>query len=389
MKIFHTASDEEIKKGETTDIYFIRTIEVLKKKGIKKNVAMEIKANSLPNNYNWALFLGVEEVARLLEGIPVNVWAMEEGEVFLKGEPVMLVEGEYTTFGHYETPILGMLCQASGAGTKAARCRIAAGDRLLLSFGARRMHPALAPMIDRAAYIGGCDGVSVVKSAELLGIEPTGTMPHSLILIIGEPIEAFLAFDEVIDEKIKRVCLVDTLYDEKQEAIAAAEALGRKLFGVRLDTPESRRGDIREILREVRWELDIRGYDYVKIYLSGGVDEKVIEGTKEFADAYGVGTAISNAPTINFAMDIVEIEGKPFAKRGKLSGRKQVWKCKKCGKRMITKFDSPNPSCCDEEMEGLLKPLIIDGEIVKELPSPQELRSRVLSRLASLKIEGY
>ncbi|MBC7328670.1 hypothetical protein H5T87_11265 [bacterium] len=56
---------------------------------------------------------------------------------------------------------------------------------------------------------------------------------------------------------------------------------------------------------------------------------------------------------------------------------------------MITKFDSPNPSCCDEEMEGLLKPLIIDGEIVKELPSPQELRSRVLSRLASLKIEGY
>ncbi|MBC7328692.1 nicotinate phosphoribosyltransferase, partial [bacterium] len=361
MKIFHTASDEEIKKGETTDIYFIRTIEVLKKKGIKKNVAMEIKANSLPNNYNWAIFLGVEEVARLLEGIPVNVWAMEEGEVFLRGEPVMLVEGEYTTFGHYETPILGMLCQASGAGTKAARCRIAAGDRLLLSFGARRMHPALAPMIDRAAYIGGCDGVSVVKSAELLGIEPTGTMPHSLILIIGEPIEAFLAFDEVIDEKIKRVCLVDTLYDEKQEAIAAAEALGRKLFGVRLDTPESRRGDIREILREVRWELDIRGYDYVKIYLSGGVDEKVIEETKEFADAYGVGTAISNAPTINFAMDIVEVEGKPFAKRGKLSGRKQVWKCKKCGKRMITKFDSPNPSCCDEEMEGLLKPLIIDG----------------------------
>lgn len=384
MRRFHTATDEEIKKGEVTDIYFLRTIEILKAKGIKKRVTMEVKANSLPDGYKWAILVGIEEVARLLEGLPVDVWSMEEGEVFYKSEPVAIVEGEYTTFGHYETPLLGMLCQASGAGTKSARCRLAAGERIILSFGARRMHPALAPMIDRAAYIGGCDGVSVVKSAEMLGVEPAGTMPHSLILIIGEPVKAFLAFDEVIDESVKRVCLVDTLYDEKQESIAAAEALGEKLFGVRLDTPESRRGDIKEILKEVRWELDIRGYDYVKIYLSGGVDENVIEETKELVDAYGVGTAISNAPTINFAMDIVEVEGKPFAKRGKHSGKKQVWSCKKCGRRAITKFASPPPICCDEEMEGLLKPLIKQGEIVRTLPSPQELRARTLSRLASL-----
>lgn len=384
MKLFHTATDEEIKKGEVTDIYFLRTIEVLQAKGIKKRVAMEVKANNLPNGYNWALLIGVEEVARLLEGLPIDVWAMEEGEVFHKGEPVMLIEGEYTTFGHYETPILGMLCQASGAGTKSARCKISAGDRLILSFGARRMHPSLAPMIDRAAYIGGCDGISVVKSAQMLGLEPTGTMPHSLILIIGDPVKAFLAFDEVIDEDVKRVCLVDTLFDEKYEAVSAAEALGEKLFGVRLDTPESRRGDIKEILREVRWELDIRGYDFVKIYLSGGVDEKVIEETKEFVDAYGVGTAISNAPTINFAMDIVEVEGKPFAKRGKLAGRKQVWQCRKCGKRLITKFDNPTPICCDEEMEGLLKPLIKDGKLIRELPPAQELRARTLSRLGKI-----
>lgn len=385
MKIFHTATDEEIKRGEVTDIYFLRTLEVLRAKGIKKKVAMEVKASNLPNGYNWALLIGVEEVARLLEGIPVDVWAMEEGELFFKGEPVMLLEGEYTAFGHFETPILGMLCQASGAGTKSARCKLSAGDRIILSFGARRMHPSLAPMIDRAAYIGGCDGISVVKSAQLLGIEPTGTMPHSLILVIGEPVKAFLAFDEVVSENVKRVCLVDTLYDEKYEALEAAEALGKRLFGVRLDTPESRRGDIKEILREVRWELDIRGYDYVKIYLSGGVDEKVIEETRELVDAYGVGTAISNAPTINFAMDIVEVEGKAFAKRGKQSGKKQVWSCGKCGRRVITMFDNPNPTCCDEEMEGLLKPLIKGGRIIRELPPPQHLRTRTLSRLASLR----
>ncbi len=381
MKLFHTASDEEIKNGEVTDVYFIRTINILREKGIKKRVAMEVKANSLPNGYEWAILVGIEEVSRLLEGIPVDVWAMEEGEIFKGGEPVMLLEGEYSEFGHYETPILGMLCQASGVATKSARCKLAAGDRLILSFGARRMHPSLAPMIDRAAFIGGCDGISVVKSAQMLGVKPTGTMPHSFILIMGDPVEAFLAFDEVMPEDVKRVCLVDTLYDEKQEAIAAAEALGKRLFGVRLDTPESRRGNIKEILKEVRWELDLRGYDYVKIYLSGGVDEKEIEETRELVDAYGVGTAISNAPTINFAMDIVEVEGKPFAKRGKLSGKKQVWRCSKCGKRLITRFDSPAPLCCNEEMEALLKPLLKGGNLLRELPSPEKIRARTLALL--------
>ncbi len=386
MNIFHTATDEEIKKGEVTDIYFLRSIETLKAKGIKKRVVMEVKTNSLPQGYGWALLAGVEEVAHLLEGLPVDVWSMEEGEIFHAGEPVMIVEGEYTTFGHYETPLLGMLCQASGVATKSARCKKAAEDRLILSFGARRMHPSLAPMVDRSAFIGGCDGVSVVKSAQLLGERPTGTMPHSLILLIGEPVEAFLAFDEVMPEDVKRVCLIDTIHDEKYEAIAAADALGERLFGVRLDTPESRRGDIVEILREVRWELDIRGYGFVKIYLSGGVDEEEILRTREWVDAYGVGTAISNAPTINFAMDIVEVEGKPFAKRGKLSGKKQVWRCENCGKRQITPFGISVPQCCGKEMEPLLRPLLKEGKIVTDLPSPQEIRRRTLQRLPSLSL---
>jgi len=130
--------------------------------------------------------------------------------------------------------------------------------------------------------------------------------------------------------------------------------------------------------------LDLRGYDYVKIYLSGGVDEKEIEETKELVDAFGVGTAISNAPTINFAMDIVEVEGKPFAKRGKLAGKKQVWSCGECGNRKITRFDSPPPICCEKEMEPLLKPLLKEGKLVRELHSLEEIRSRVLARLKTI-----
>jgi len=114
--------------------------------------------------------------------------------------------------------------------------------------------------------------------------------------------------------------LIDTFNDEKFEAIRCAEALGERLTAVRFDTPSSRRGDMVELLREVRWELDIRGYKHVKLFVSGGLDEYEILQLNEVADAYGVGTAISNAPTINFAMDIVEIEGKPIAKRGKMAG---------------------------------------------------------------------
>src|ERR671939_1599478 len=116
------------------------------------------------------------------------------------------------------------------------------------------MHPAIAPMIERAAYVGGCDGVAVVKSAELLDIQPVGTMAHALVVILGEE-RAFRAFDRVIDPQIPRVALIDTFQDEKFGALAAAKILGERLSAVRLDTPGSRRGDFASILREVRWEL--------------------------------------------------------------------------------------------------------------------------------------
>ena len=167
--VAHIATMEDIKAGRLTDVYFERTIAVLRAANIRKRVVMEVRATHLPPNYDWAIFAGVEEVLQLLEGIPVDVDGLEEGSVFFAGDPVLRISGEYTQFGVYETAILGMLCQASGVATKAARCKKAAGHRPVLSFGARRMHPAIAPVIDRAAYIGGCDGVAVTLSAEQLG----------------------------------------------------------------------------------------------------------------------------------------------------------------------------------------------------------------------------
>ncbi len=385
--MFHMADPEDIKKGRVTDVYFARTLQILRAKGIDKRVRAEFFAKSLPDGWRWAVLCGLEEVAHLMEGRPVNIRAMEEGEIFQPGEPVMEIEGMYQDICVFETAMLGLICQASGVATRAARMRIAAGDRMVVSFGARRMHPAIAPMIERSAFIGGCDGVAVIVSAELIEADPMGTMPHALILIMGDTVDAIKAFDEVLEPDIKRVALIDTFNDEKFEALRVAEAMGEKLFAVRLDTPSSRRGNFYSIFQEVRWELDLRGYGHVKLFASGGLDEDVVRELRPVVDAFGVGTSISNAPVVDFSMDIMEIEGRPIAKRGKWSGAKSVIRCKDCGRRLITPLGKePGRCACGGTPENLLTPLIEGGKVVRKLKKPKEIHEQVLKKLKTLEL---
>jgi len=396
MRLFHYASDEEIKKGETTDVYFARTKQILEAKKLDKlRVVAEVTPGKLPREWPWGILCGIEEEARLFEGCPVNVYSMPEGSVFYHTdsggvrEPVMFIEGPYGEFCVLESPLLGLICQASGVATRAARVKKAAGEKLVVAFGIRRMHPALSPMLDRAAYIGGIDGVSSLSGAKAVGAEPAGTMPHALIIALGDQVKAWKAFDEVMPPEVPRVALVDTYFDEKIESIMAAEALKDRLYGVRLDTPGSRKGDFPEIVREVRWELDMRGYQHVKIFVSGGLNEESVKVLSEAgADAFGVGTSVSNAPTIDFAMDIIELEGKLVAKRGKLGGKKQVWRCPKCMVDSVLSFKSPQPSCpeCGGKTQPMLKPLIEKGKIVAKLPKPVEIRRYVLKQVEKLSI---
>lgn len=397
MKKFKIATEEEIKAGKTTDVYFLRTIEVLKKNGLDGvNVTAEVTTGSLPRGWPWAVLAGVSEVAYLMEGKKVNVYSMPEGTIFRASdyrgfrEPVMFVEGAYGEFALFETPLLGLVCQASGIATSAARLRKLAPDKLILSFGIRRMHPAISPLIDYCCYIGGLDGVSGVLGAEELGIRPSGTMPHALIIVFGDQVRAWKAFDEALPADIPRIALCDTWFDEKAETIMAAEALGDKLWGVRLDTPSSRRGDFAVIVREVRWELNLRGYTNVKILVSGGIGEEEIKQLSNAGvDGFGVGTWCSNSPVIDFALDIVEISRKPVAKRGKLGGKKQVWRCKKCFIDIVKPAkDEVPPECpnCKTKMEAMLQPLVKDGEIVAKLPSPQGIRRYVLDQLSRVSI---
>ncbi len=387
-KKFHTATDDEILQGKITDIYFERALEILKKKGIRKRVRAEFIAKKFPEGYEWAILSGIEECAALIADHPLNFRTLEEGTLFQTWEPVMEVEGEYTDFAVFETALLGMICQASGVATRAALCRKAAGsDRLLISFGARRMHPAIAPMIERSAYIGGCDGVAVRKSADLIESEPMGTMPHALILVMGDTLEATKAFHEVMDTRVKRVSLIDTFQDEKFETLAVAEAMGKDLYAVRLDTPSSRRGDFLQILREVRWELDLRGFKELKLFVSGGLDEQEILRLNPVVDAYGIGTFISNAPVIDYSMDIIEVEGKPLAKRGKWSGAKRVVRCPAChARKILPLIETGNLCSCGREYTDLLLPLLEAGKIVRPLRKPKEIRNSVLEQIKQISL---
>ncbi len=387
-RAFQTASEADIKSGEVSDVYFARTVQILKARGIQKRVKAEVRLKSFPQpDWNVGVLAGIEEAAGLLTGLPVNVWAMDEGTLFGSHQPVLVIEGIYVEWAQYETALLGFLCQASGIATKAARCKRAAGERQVVSFGARRMHPALAPMIERNAFIGGCDGVAVTKSAELIDADPVGTIPHALVLLFGDTVQALRAFNDVVDPKVRRVALIDTLQDEKFEAIRVAEALGKDLYGVRLDTPSSRRGDFYQILSEVRWELDIRGFEHVKILASGGIDEYEILRLNPLVDGYGVGTSIANAPVLSFALDIMEIEGQPMAKRGKRSGSKQVWRLPGTVDNVVLPAGKAAPVGADgRRAEALLKPLIADGKIVRDLPPPRTLREYVLEQMAGIDI---
>ncbi len=386
--MFFTANGEEIKGGLTTDIYFVRTEEILRKKGINNRVAAEFTVQHL--EYPWGVFVGLPEIIELMKEKPINLWALKEGTVFKSRDengvpvPVMVIEGKYIDFARFETPMLGFICEASGIATKAARIKKLAGDKSVLSFGIRRMHPAIAPMIDRSAYIGGCNGVSSLIGARTIGHSPTGTVPHALIINMGGIVEAVKAFDEIVDPSVPRIALVDTFGDEKFEALLAASAIGKHLSGVRLDTPSSRRGSIADIVREVKWELAISGFDFVKVFVSGGLNEENIPELLEAgADGFGVGTSIANANTIDFALDIVEVEGKPLSKRGKFAGRKNLFKTIKDGSVHFKTIPFGKEQRVDGFEEALV-PVLLNGEVVYKEETSDEIRNYVLSQLKSI-----
>jgi nicotinate phosphoribosyltransferase len=358
MTEFDIVSPEAIQSGDATDAYFDRTVEALEGADRNPEVLAEVTASQFPSG-NWSLLAGLEDAARLLAGRAIDVDAMREGQLF-DGGPVMQIEGPYLEFCRLETALLGFLSHATGMATAALAARRAAPDSTVLSFGSRHVHPSIAAMLERAALLAGLDGISNVAAGEVIGTEAGGTMPHALVISFGRNNQeaAWQAFDEAVAGDVPRIALCDTYSDEIDESLRAAAAV-EDLDGVRIDTTGSRRGDFGHILRELRWKLDQHGHGDLDIFASGGIDPATMCETRDVVDGFGVGSHISDADPLDFSLDIVEVEGEPAVKRGKLGGRKQVYRTPEGGHEIAQAHESVDG-------EALLEPLVRDGELVRE-----------------------
>ncbi|NOX62807.1 MAG: nicotinate phosphoribosyltransferase [Chloroflexi bacterium] len=307
-------------RGENADVYFHRTLQILRAENLNPVVTMEVFCRKR------AVLAGTREVRELLKAVlpsEAEVWGMEEGDIVEPLEVVLRITAPYQSFAVYETAYLGMLAHETGWATAARACVEAAAPTPVISFGARHVHPDISARMEYAAMVGGCVGCATPAGARLAGVEPSGTIPHALILSMGDTLKAIQAFDRVIDQRVNRIALVDTFKDEAEESLRVARAMGDRLWAVRLDTPSERGGVTAALVKEVRARLDGAGFEHVKIVVSGGVNpERIAYYKAENApiDAYGIGSAISAAAPVDFTADIKAINGRPVAKRGRIPG---------------------------------------------------------------------
>ena len=307
--------------GYTADNELHRALTILRNEGINPEVVVEFTAE------REGVLCGISEVKTLLDRVLPEtgreVWALEEGVPVAGGEVSLRIRAPYASFGLFETAILGTLASCTGWATAATECVDAAEGIPVIAYGARHVHPEVVGVMDYSAVVGKCASSSSVVGQQLHGLTPSGTMPHSLVLLIGDTVRSILAFDKHMPPEVPRVALVDTFKDEAEEALDVAKALRERLRGIRLDTPKERGGVTPDLVKEVRARLDQGGYTHVDIFVSGGITPERI---REFVDAsapvsvFAVGYYIAAASPISFTADIKEIDGHAIAKRGRIPG---------------------------------------------------------------------
>lgn len=297
-------------------MYFVGTQQILDHLSLHHTVVTaEVFANRS------GILAGVEETLALLSEIPVEIEALPEGATIRDRQVVMRITGRYKDFGLYETALLGILASSSGWATAAREIVLAAHPVPVFSFGARHVHPAVASVMDRAALVGGAKGASSILGARQAEEIPSGTMPHALLLMVGDTVDAALAYDRVVPADSPRVVLVDTFKDEAEEALRVAQALKGKLQAIRLDTPRERGGVTPQLVQEIKARLGQAGFSDVGIFVSGGLTpERIPDLVGAGVTGFGVGSYIAAAPPIDMTMDLKVVDGKPVAKRGRIPG---------------------------------------------------------------------
>lgn len=321
-----------------------------------------------------------------------DVWAISEGRLLFKDEPILEVTAPIIEAQIAETFIINQINLQTLIATKAARCVHAAGGRSVVDFSLRRTHGIDAGLkVARSSYLAGFTGTSNVLAGKRYGIPVVGTMAHSFVSSFEHEIDAFRSFVTSFPEN--SVLLIDT-YDTvagARKAVTIAQEMARKgqrLRGVRIDS-----GDLAALARSVRRIFDAAGFSDVKIIGSGGLDEYELEQlAKENApyDSYGVGTKMgvsADAPWFDIAYKLVEHNGRPVLKlsTGKVSspGRKQVYRFTEgqghLEKDLIALRTEKIP-----EAEPLLKKVMEKGRVIRPYPSLGEIRDGFLAEFSRL-----
>ncbi|MFO0970718.1 MAG: nicotinate phosphoribosyltransferase, partial [Gemmataceae bacterium] len=330
---------------------------------------------------------------RYLEGLRFtgSVDAMAEGTIFFPNEPILRVVAPMPMAQLVETRLMNLLNFQTMIASKAARSVLIAEGKPLIDFGLRRAHGAEAGLLAaRAAYLAGFAGTATVLAGRAFDIPIFGTMAHSFVQAHANESNAFTHFAQAQPDNV--VLLIDT-YDTEaaaQKIVALAPSLQAKnipVKGVRLDS-----GDLADHARKVRTILDEGGLPHATILASGNLDEyrlRELIRSRAPIDSFAVGTAMTtsaDAPSLDCAYKLQEYAGRPCRKRseGKATwpGRKQVYRERTTDGQWSR--DLLTTSTDRHEGEGLLQPVIRDGQLVKPLPSLMDSRRHAAEQLRQL-----
>jgi nicotinate phosphoribosyltransferase len=313
-----------------------------------------------------------------------------EGELYFPGSPILTVRGTFADAVLLETLTLSVLNHDSAIASAAARMVTAANGRPIIEMGSRRTHEAAAVAAARAAYLAGFASTSNLEADRRFDIPTAGTAAHAFVLLHDDELSAFTSQVKALGPET--TLLVDT-YDIRRGVERAIEAAGTGLGAIRIDS-----GDLGELARQAREQLDVLGATNTKIILSGDLDEYAIAALRaEPVDAYGVGTALvtgSGAPTAGMVYKLVEVDGRPVAKR---SASKES----RGGRKSAVRRYKPTGTAIEEVVHPVTTevplgphdrvvpiPLVRGGQQVPGLPTLEQSREHLRAALVSVPWEG-
>ena len=408
-----------------TDLYQLTMLQAYYDEGLDGSAVFELFVRALPAQRNFLLLAGIEQALTFLEQLSFDpgeldwlratgrfrtdfldwlselrftgeVHAMREGTIFFVNEPVLRVEAPIAQAQLVESRLLNLIHYATLVASKAARCRLAAPDSLLVDFGLRRAHGAEAGLVAaRSSYLASFAGSATVLAGQHYGIPVFGTMAHSYVEVHELEVQAFRAYaDSLTGLRGPLMLLIDT-YDTEAAArkiVALAPALerrGARIASVRLDS-----GDLAAHARLVRTILDQGGLREVSIFASGKLDERRLQQLLQAGapiDGFGVGTALStsaDAPALDAVYKLQSYAGKPRRKRseGKATwpGAKQVWRCSGPDGRPERDLVALADEAAPAGGLALLQPVMRAGRRIVPPEALPALREHAAAQLAAL-----